>query len=1078
MSLEDFQAFVDQVRAANPIEEVIGGYAKIERKGQQLWCSAPYRGDKDPSLAIYPDQGSWYDFGEQNGGDCYDLIGRMENKSFREAVDFLAAKAGLSWGGGSNGGTFEPEVEAEITRLIERRRIAKLQDEATIYYSRKLPRHIRQHFIEHYGFTPEFIKEARIGWADGTLQVHLDDLGYEMADMLKSGLFIRTQGGRVFELHEDRATIPYPVRGSYPYMISRRIEGETPDVDYQKAKYKKSLTKSDKHPYVHPSVRNDVFYGEDSARHGGKLCIVTEGVTDAGSALMHGFCCISPVTVRFRDQDHDKLIDLTKDFELVAIINDAEEPKIDPRTGRVSQPGLEGALKTAAALYRAGRNVKIVQLPKPDGAAKIDLNEYLRDNSKADLEKLIKGSLSYVEFLIERVPRDIAIDELDQSLLPIYEAVSTCTGKARTEAYINKICKRFGLTKKTVRESVKEFSKSGAGTSATTGSSGEGDDPPPSGKRKRSERPPQTGELIEGHVYEDIDDCFYYIFFEESIKRLSNFLFTPKRRIFIDGGIRLICDIEMDDGKTFEDVLLPAASLTSSRDFVRFLQGICFGIAWSGKDSHVQGLAELLYAEKLPINIGVPQFGYHESKDGPRIVLPNMIIGPDGPVDDSPLIYAPRVPDEMAEKIDMRGLKLPKDTVDRMMQRVMPALFDLHTPETILVLMNWFAASAATPVFRRVLGHFPILEIVGSPGSGKTALCRDIFMRFAGITDDLMSCSDTKFAMMSTLACTSSFPVPLDEFKYDIPQRQREVILALWRKNYVGGNEQRGRADQRKNRYHLLAPIVVLGAMMSSDPAMLERVVVAYPYKTDLTNERREAMLKLMNEELTLLAGPFLQWLCGRDIEADIKAAKAAMAATYLPMLSSQLPLRIADNLLVIATGDIIHRKWCEHCGVDISKRPKLIDWFQQIVANITESIHGGQVRDGFDLLLESLSTLVQLGLIKEGIHYAIVGSQLRLHLESCHAIYLAEQRRRGLSDETNGLKALQRTLSEKMLMTDSYVTNTSIRTKLMSDLIGISRQVRTVSINQDLVPSHLSFEPFPAKYDRRSGKTGWDDPN
>jgi hypothetical protein len=70
------------------------------------------------------------------------------------------------------------------------------------------------------------------------------------------------------------------------------------------------LTRSDRHRYVSVHVANETFYNEDAVRGADEL-LITEGVTDCISALQVGVPCISPVTVRFRKQDHRKLVALT-----------------------------------------------------------------------------------------------------------------------------------------------------------------------------------------------------------------------------------------------------------------------------------------------------------------------------------------------------------------------------------------------------------------------------------------------------------------------------------------------------------------------------------------------------------------------------------------------------------------------------------------------------------------------------------------------------------------------------------------------------------------------------------------------
>ena len=109
-----------------------------------------------------------------------------------------------------------------------------------------------------------------------------------------------------------------------------------------------------------------------------------------------GFAAISPVTTSFREQDHEKLAELTSGAESIYIINDNEE----------NQAGLNGALKTAKYLTQKGKNVFLVELPRPAGATKIDLNEYFLNHTAQDLRQLMNSSKSLLEILINKLPGD------------------------------------------------------------------------------------------------------------------------------------------------------------------------------------------------------------------------------------------------------------------------------------------------------------------------------------------------------------------------------------------------------------------------------------------------------------------------------------------------------------------------------------------------------------------------------------------------------------------------------------------------------------------------------------------------
>ena len=357
MSFDDFRSYVEQVRNANPLVDVIGADAELRPTGRTLMCSSPLRGDRTPSFAVYEDEQRWYDFGTSEGGDVFAYVMARDGVEFREAVDTLAARADMeAWGQRDAGDAHSREV---LSGFIERRWVAELINEAADFYHRTLPDRVREMISEQWGFTNDQIDMFKIGWANGALLTYLhNERGEKIDRLIKTGLFVRTGSG-IIDFFERRIMFPYFEGGLARYMIGRRVEGHTSDTDYERGKYKKQLRHSARNDYVSNHV-NHILFGLDSCRGRRDVLVITEGITDAMSAIASGFSCISPVTVAFREQDIRRMVDAAKQFRRVVIFNDLDE---------TSGAGTKGALKTAAALFKAGVDVRIVDLRSVTGAA-------------------------------------------------------------------------------------------------------------------------------------------------------------------------------------------------------------------------------------------------------------------------------------------------------------------------------------------------------------------------------------------------------------------------------------------------------------------------------------------------------------------------------------------------------------------------------------------------------------------------------------------------------------------------------------------------------------------------------------
>lgn len=1156
---EEFDRYVESVKAASSLLDIVAADAPdLKRRGSLWTCCSPLRQEKNPSFVVYAEQDSFYDYGSNEGGDVIQYIRLRDSADFLNALNTLAARAGLpTWqdhkrtlGWGNNGEEYNPAYDQELKLITERHRVHLILTEAAAYYHsalRSFP-DVRSHLLHHYGLDNETIDSLKIGFSDGTLYLYLtrESAFKERRQLMQTGLFVESGAGieEPHELHEQRVVFPYWYGGTVVYTISRRLEGHTPDDPWQQAKYKKQLTHSEKHSYVSKMIRNDFLWGEDSCRRHQERGLITEGVTDAISAWQHKYAVISPVTVRFKKTDVERLIPVTANWKRVYIVNDNEAPRLDERTGRMIRPGLDGAKDTALALYRAGRDARIVLLPRQENAEKIDLNEYLRDHDNQAFDALLQAAPDYPTFLLDQIDPTTPPAQLDEQLFPIYETIASSPSPTLKDLYIADVARRFGITRKTIRECVREFEKKKAADEAAAkerprrqhpaetretpsstpvpttpplpASSVPPTDPSQQQARQTNDAPPlpqdnptvdvpvepptnnnvpDSGNAGDGSngsggggsgnggddgsgsdparpsfapdldilgVIEEDPTGYYEENAGKYISRLSNFIFKPIRKVHTEHGVRLCCDIRMmRTGHVYPEVLLAANAFRSARDLVTVLQRVDCTLAFSGKDIHVQGLVEHLERYDVPSYQGASALGYIETQEGPRWITPKQVIGPTGVLEDPRIVYAPPYHVTMSDRVDYSGVTLEADMVTKLAQHIIPQLFELNEPEVMLSLIGWFSAAAIAPAIRKRTGYFSVLWVWGTGGSGKTTIVRDVFWPlFSGVQSDPFSCTDTLFALIHTLASTTSIPVVLDEYKHDLSVLQQQLVCRLARRNYTADIEQRGRADRQVDRYPLQAPMIVIGEQLPEDPALRERLVVVSPLKPSLTTARRAAMANIVRFPLRLLAGAWARFVTTRDVDRDLAEATAMLASMIDPQ--SVAP-RIAHNLLVLTLGDMIHQAWCRELGVTIPNRPQLRSHLRAILATNIDDEDAATVRDLLDNFLEQVAIYAHLGLIKEGVHYAFVDGKLCIYLEGCRQVYLVERRRAGQPDETLSTRSIRRVAKEK-ISSNSYIIDRSRQVELSE-----GHRPRCFVIDPEILSQQLGFD-FPTSKNRQWG--------
>ncbi|MGI8866266.1 MAG: CHC2 zinc finger domain-containing protein, partial [Rubrobacteraceae bacterium] len=123
---------IEAVRENANIVEVASEFTALKRQGARFGglCPYPDHDEKTPSFSVSPDQGFYYCFGCQRGGDAIKLVTELKSLSFVDAVTHLAERSGieLEYEGSA------ADSEAARERNQRRRNIHKALAAAAIYY--------------------------------------------------------------------------------------------------------------------------------------------------------------------------------------------------------------------------------------------------------------------------------------------------------------------------------------------------------------------------------------------------------------------------------------------------------------------------------------------------------------------------------------------------------------------------------------------------------------------------------------------------------------------------------------------------------------------------------------------------------------------------------------------------------------------------------------------------------------------------------------------------------------------------------------------------------------------------------
>src|SRR5882724_7582132 len=190
--------FLDELRARLPVSEVVGRRVKLRKTGRQFVGLSPFNKERSPSFFVNDQKGFYHDFSSGKHGDIFGFVMDTEGVTFPEAVERLAAMAGLA----------VPKMSEEAEAQEHRRRtlhdvieLAAKFFEATLA-SRAGAR--ARGYLADRGLDPATQLKFRIGYAPAerfALKEHLGGFGVPVEDMIEAGLLV---SGEDIQIPYDR----------------------------------------------------------------------------------------------------------------------------------------------------------------------------------------------------------------------------------------------------------------------------------------------------------------------------------------------------------------------------------------------------------------------------------------------------------------------------------------------------------------------------------------------------------------------------------------------------------------------------------------------------------------------------------------------------------------------------------------------------------------------------------------------------------------------------------------------------------------------------------------------------------
>ncbi|MCC7304866.1 MAG: DNA primase [Alphaproteobacteria bacterium] len=377
--------FKDEIRNRLTLSTIIGKKIKVTRAGREFKACCPFHKEKSPSFYINDDKQFYHCFGCGAHGDVIEFVMQHDNLSFIEAIETLAAEAGLQ----------VPKPDAQsVQRAKEEKSLHELVEEATRYFiqylhSTKEGGEVLRYLLQR-GLREETIHAFRIGFAPEdrqALRKHLKSKGFDDKAMTEAGLLKKGKDGEPYAFFRGRVMFPVSDKRGRVIAFGGRILPEhmrPPERgDFKPPKY----INSSETPLFEKS-RN--LYAQSLARQAGregKPILVTEGYMDVIACHQAGFAgAVAPMGTA-----------LTEEQILALWGMIGAEEKVPVLCFDGDNAGRSAAVRAASRilpLLKPNHSARIAFLPEGE-----DPDTLIKAGGALALQKVLDSSVTLFDFL-------------------------------------------------------------------------------------------------------------------------------------------------------------------------------------------------------------------------------------------------------------------------------------------------------------------------------------------------------------------------------------------------------------------------------------------------------------------------------------------------------------------------------------------------------------------------------------------------------------------------------------------------------------------------------------------------------
>jgi DNA primase len=441
-------SFIDQVRAASDIVDVIGSSLPLKRAGTNFVTLCPFHKEKSPSFNVSPSKQIFHCFGCHEGGGVFKFVQKYENLSFAEAVERLAERARIPL-------EYDQNPNAARARGL-RDQLLSLHEALCERWQRCLASEaagqVARDYLARRGVSADSIREFRIGAAPESWDDTVNwarSRGLDPALCEQAGLIIRNESGRHYDRFRGRLMFPIcDEQGRVIAFSGRILQG-----DEKVAKYVNS-------PETPLFTKGRVLFALDKARRpiaDAGHAVICEGQLDTIACHAAGIRNVVAPQGTALTAEHARILRRYVDEVVVCFDGD--------------KAGREATVKALDECLGSGLNLKVASIPPPD-----DPDSFLKAQGADAFRAVLTGASGFFDFYLQLLctTHDPGADRGRTAITRAMAEKLGRTGNAVLfDTYAQKTSQRLGVSADAIRL---EFRKARSDTPVASRDSQDEDD--------------------------------------------------------------------------------------------------------------------------------------------------------------------------------------------------------------------------------------------------------------------------------------------------------------------------------------------------------------------------------------------------------------------------------------------------------------------------------------------------------------------------------------------------------------------------------------------------------------------------